>query len=75
VAKAARVEPITEVRAFLEANGSVLMSADDLAKRTGLSIGEVNRALLTLHRDGQVRVDSHAQLWTNIGLQLAAATG
>lgn len=74
--KKAKVDPVAEVNAFFERNGSILMSAHDIARRTGLSIGEVNRALIALHRDGEVRVDSEASLWTNIGQsQPAIAAG
>lgn len=66
--KKVSVDPVAEVSAFLERNGSVLMSAHDIHIRTGLSIGEVNRALFALHRRGEVHPDYEANLWTNIGL-------
>jgi hypothetical protein len=68
-------EEVEIVEGFVSANGSILMTADDIRVRTGLSIGAVNRALLFLHRNGRMRRDSHTPRWTNIGLQLAAATG
>jgi len=64
--KKRKVDPATVVRAFFERNGRVIMSAHDIAHRTGLNIGEVNRALIVLHQEGEVRVDSEARLWTNI---------
>ena len=71
------VDPVVEVAAFFEKNGSVLMSAHDIASRTRLSIDEVNSALSALRQDGRVRIDPEARLWTNIGLQpqLAVDTG
>ena len=70
------INPVEEVAAFLERNSSVLMRAHDIAIRTNLSIGAVNRALITLHQQGEIHTDSEANLWTNFGLkpreQLAA---
>lgn len=66
--KKVSVNPVAEVSAFFERNGSVIMSPHDIASRTGLSVGEVNHALLNLHRNGEVRQDPTAKLWTNIGL-------
>jgi len=76
VKKKVPVDPVVEVAAFFEKNGSVLMSAHDIASRTRLSIDEVNSALSALRQDGRVRIEE-ARLWTNIGLQpqLAVDTG
>jgi len=77
--KQKKSDPVADVAAFFE-RSSVLMSAQDIARRTGHSVDETNRALQTLQRRGYARIDHDVNLWTNLSLkkpnnqQLAATT-